>query len=127
MRPNQGSTGGGAAVTLTGTGLENAGEVRFGTKSATITANTATSVSVVAPSGAGVVAATVTPPGGPATRWPCTTFPCPSSSTSRPLPGPWRAVPRSPSPGAASPPRRPWRSARRRWRRQWCPTANSPS
>ncbi|MFD0164066.1 IPT/TIG domain-containing protein [Streptomyces decoyicus] len=62
--PNQGSTGGGAAVTLTGTGLENASEVRFGTKSATITANTATSVSVVAPSGAGVVAATVTTPGG---------------------------------------------------------------
>ncbi|MGW7018933.1 hypothetical protein ACWGGS_06255 [Streptomyces decoyicus] len=42
---------------------ENASEVRFGTKPATLTANTATSASVVALSGAGVVAAT----GGSAT------------------------------------------------------------
>ncbi|MEV7467590.1 IPT/TIG domain-containing protein [Streptomyces kronopolitis] len=64
ISPNQGSTGGGAAVTLTGTHLANATAVRFGTKSATITANTATAVSVVTPSGAGVVDTTVSTPAG---------------------------------------------------------------
>jgi hypothetical protein len=53
------SPGGGTTVTVTGTNLANAGAVKFGTKSATITANTATSVgepfkaSLSATSGAG--------------------------------------------------------------------------
>lgn len=64
INPEQGSTGGGTPVTFTGTGLGGATEVRFGTEPATITANTPTSVAVVSPSGAGVVAATVTTPGG---------------------------------------------------------------
>ncbi|MGP3967552.1 IPT/TIG domain-containing protein [Streptomyces sp. 6N223] len=51
ISPNQGSTGGGTAVTITGTNLANASAVTFGTKPATITANTATSVSVLSPSG----------------------------------------------------------------------------
>lgn len=64
INPNQGSTGGGSVVILTGTHLADATAVRFGTKSATITANTDTSVSVLAPSGAGVVDTTVSTPGG---------------------------------------------------------------
>lgn len=64
ISPNQGSTGGGFAATLTGTGLTGATVVRFGAKPATITASSPTSVSVVAPSGAGVVDATVTTPAG---------------------------------------------------------------
>ncbi|MCX4638206.1 cell surface protein [Streptomyces sp. RPA4-5] len=64
ISPNQGSTGGGFAATLTGTGLTGATVVRFGSKPATITATSPTSVSVVAPSGAGVVDTTVTTPGG---------------------------------------------------------------
>ncbi len=62
--PEQGSTGGGAVVTFTGSGLSGATAVHFGSEPATITANTATSVSVVSPSGAGVVEATVITPGG---------------------------------------------------------------
>lgn len=64
INPDQGSTGGGATVTITGTGLAGATAVRFGNKSAAITASTPTSVSVVAPSGAGVVDATVSTPAG---------------------------------------------------------------
>ncbi|MGW7488925.1 IPT/TIG domain-containing protein [Streptomyces sp. NPDC054786] len=64
INPDQGSTGGGSEVTFSGTGLADATAVLFGTKSAAITANTATSVSVVAPSGTGVVDAMVRTPGG---------------------------------------------------------------
>ena len=46
INPEQGSTGGGTAVTFTGAGLSGATAVRFGAEAATITANTATSVSV---------------------------------------------------------------------------------
>lgn len=64
ISPNQGSTGGGTTVTITGTNLSGATAVKFGTKSAAITANTATSVTVTSPSGAGTVPVTVTTPGG---------------------------------------------------------------
>lgn len=64
LSPNQGSTGGGTAVTITGTNLGSASAVNFGSKEATITANTATSVDVISPSGTGVVEVTVTTPGG---------------------------------------------------------------
>ncbi|MEU8917600.1 IPT/TIG domain-containing protein [Streptomyces nigrescens] len=70
ISPNQGSTGGGFAATLTGTGLTGATVVRFGTKPATITASSPSSVSVVAPSGAGVVDATVTTPASTSTPVP---------------------------------------------------------
>ncbi|WP_262003069.1 IPT/TIG domain-containing protein [Streptomyces sp. FIT100] len=42
--PDQGSTGGGTAVTVTGTNLGGATAVLFGDKQATITGNSATSV-----------------------------------------------------------------------------------
>ncbi|GAB7029596.1 IPT/TIG domain-containing protein [Streptomyces sp. NPDC021749] len=64
LSPNQGSTGGGTTVTITGTNLGGATAVHFGTKLATITANTATSVTVISPSGTGAVPVTVTTPGG---------------------------------------------------------------
>jgi IPT/TIG domain len=64
ISPNQGSTGGGTAVTITGTNLGGATAVKFGTKPGTITANTATSISVTSPAGAGTVGVTVTTPGG---------------------------------------------------------------
>ncbi|MFB6437378.1 IPT/TIG domain-containing protein [Streptomyces sp. NPDC056411] len=64
ISPNQGSTSGGTTVTITGTNLANATAVHFGSKLATITANTATSVTATSPSGSGTVPVTVTTPGG---------------------------------------------------------------
>ncbi|MEU8780303.1 IPT/TIG domain-containing protein [Streptomyces sp. NPDC048637] len=64
ISPNQGSTGGGTTVTITGTNLAGASAVKFGTKNATITGNTPTSVTVTSPSGTGAVPVTVTTPGG---------------------------------------------------------------
>ena len=64
ISPNQGSTGGGTIVTITGVNLAGATAVKFGTKPATITANTPTAVTVVSPSGAGEVSVTVTTAGG---------------------------------------------------------------
>lgn len=64
ISPNQGSTGGGTTVVITGTGLAGATSVHFGSKTATITGNTPTSVTVTSPSGSGVVPVTVTTPGG---------------------------------------------------------------
>nr|WP_241672116.1 IPT/TIG domain-containing protein [Streptomyces sp. IB2014 016-6] len=49
ISPNQGSTSGGTLVTITGTNLSNTSAVRFGTKLATITANTPTSAGAPAP------------------------------------------------------------------------------
>ncbi|MGW8973044.1 IPT/TIG domain-containing protein [Streptomyces platensis] len=64
ISPNQGSTAGGTTVTITGTNLGGATAVKFGTKNATITGNTPTSVTVTSPSGTGTVPVTVTTPGG---------------------------------------------------------------
>jgi hypothetical protein len=64
ISPNQGSTGGGTTVTITGTNLSGTTAVNFGTRAATITANTATSVTCISPSGSGTVGVTVTTPGG---------------------------------------------------------------
>ncbi|OPF75581.1 cell surface protein [Streptomyces antioxidans] len=64
ISPNQGSTAGGTTVTITGVNLGGATAVHFGSKLATITANTPTSVTVISPSGAGVVPVTVTTGGG---------------------------------------------------------------
>lgn len=64
ISPNQGSSGGGTVVTITGVNLAGATAVRFGTRLATITSNTPTSVTVVSPSGNGAVNVTVTTAGG---------------------------------------------------------------
>ncbi|WP_262041035.1 IPT/TIG domain-containing protein [Streptomyces sp. Isolate_219] len=62
--PDQGSTGGGDSVTVTGHHLANATAVRFGAAQAAVTANTDTSLTVTSPAGGGVVPVTVTTPGG---------------------------------------------------------------
>jgi hypothetical protein len=64
ISPNQGSTAGGTTVIITGVNLASATAVHFGSKTATITANTPTSVTVISPSGTGVVNVTVTTGGG---------------------------------------------------------------
>ncbi len=55
---------GGTTVTITGSNLAGATEVRFGSAAATIGADTATSITVVTPAGAGTVPVTVTTAGG---------------------------------------------------------------
>ncbi|MFF7234638.1 IPT/TIG domain-containing protein [Streptomyces sioyaensis] len=63
--PNSGSTAGGTTVTLTGTGLANAGVVRFGGTAATsFHVVSDTLITAVAPAGSGTVQVTVTTPGG---------------------------------------------------------------
>jgi hypothetical protein len=65
ISPNQGSTGGGTPVTITGTNLSGTTAVRFGTKLATNVTNVSpTQVTALSPSGAGSVGVTVTTPGG---------------------------------------------------------------
>lgn len=64
ISPNQGSESGNQIITITGVNLGNAIAVKFGTTSATITANTPTSVTVQSPAGNGVVPVTVTTSGG---------------------------------------------------------------
>ncbi|MEU7966498.1 IPT/TIG domain-containing protein [Streptomyces sp. NPDC049097] len=65
ISPNQGSTGGGTLVTITGTNLSNTSAVTFGAKPATAVTNVSpTQVTAVSPSGTGSVGVTVTTPGG---------------------------------------------------------------
>ncbi|MFE7837760.1 IPT/TIG domain-containing protein [Streptomyces sp. NPDC057474] len=65
ISPNQGSTGGGTLVTITGTNLSNTSAVKFGGKPATSVTNVSpTQVTAVSPSGTGTVGVTVTTPGG---------------------------------------------------------------
>ncbi|MFI7503532.1 IPT/TIG domain-containing protein [Streptomyces sp. NPDC049687] len=65
ISPNQGSTGGGTLVTITGTNLSGTSAVKFGSKSATnVTVVSPTQVTAVSPSGTGTVGVTVTTPGG---------------------------------------------------------------
>lgn len=63
ISPKQGSESGNQTVTITGINLTNA-TVKFGTTSATITANTPTSITVQSPAGNGAVPVTVTTSGG---------------------------------------------------------------
>jgi len=64
ISPNQGSTSGGTTVTITGVNLASTIRVNFGKNLATITANTPTSVTVIAPAGNGVADVSVTTSGG---------------------------------------------------------------
>ncbi|RKN12025.1 IPT/TIG domain-containing protein [Streptomyces radicis] len=88
ISPNQGPSGGGTSVIITGTNLSNASAVRFGTKPATITANSPTSVTVVSPSGSGVVDVRVTTPGGTSNPLPFFYVPAPLKTGVDPLSGP---------------------------------------
>lgn len=65
ITPNQGSSGGGTPVTITGTGLTGTTAVRFGTRYATSVTNVSpTQVTAISPAGSGAVDVTVTTPGG---------------------------------------------------------------
>jgi serine/threonine-protein kinase len=71
VSPASGGTAGGSTVTITGTGLGGATVVRFGAAPGTITADSATQITVTTPpsastagTGAGIVDVTVTTPGG---------------------------------------------------------------
>ena len=64
VSPPSGGTAGGTTVTITGTGLAGATAVRFGAAAATITADSATQVTVTSPPGTGRVDITVTTPVG---------------------------------------------------------------
>jgi len=64
VAPDNGATGGGTTVTITGTGLAGATVVRFGGVAGTITADSSTQVTVTSPPGSGTVNLTVTTPGG---------------------------------------------------------------
>ncbi|KUL43820.1 cell surface protein [Streptomyces sp. NRRL F-4489] len=87
ISPNQGSTGGGTTVTITGTNLAGATAVHFGSKLATITANTATSVTVISPSGTGTVNVTVTTAGGTSNPLPFYYVGAPFKSSISPISG----------------------------------------
>lgn len=65
ISPNQGSTGGGTLVTITGTNLSGTSAVTFGAKPATNVTNVSpTQVTAISPSGTGAVGVTVTTAGG---------------------------------------------------------------
>lgn len=64
VNPSSGPEAGGNTVTITGTGLATATSVKFGTTAATILTRSATSITVTAPAGAGIVDVTVTSPSG---------------------------------------------------------------
>jgi hypothetical protein len=65
VSPGAGPTAGSTSVTITGTNLGSATAVDFGTTQATITNDTATSITATSPAGsAGTVDVTVTTPGG---------------------------------------------------------------
>lgn len=65
ITPNQGSSGGGTAVTITGTNLSGTSAVRFGNRFATdVVVVSDTEVTAVSPSGNGAVDVTLTTPGG---------------------------------------------------------------
>ena len=64
ISPNQGPTSGGTTVTITGVNLAGATAVHFGSRTATITANTPTLITAFDPAGCGVVDVNVTTAGG---------------------------------------------------------------
>lgn len=68
LSPDQGQSGGGDSVVISGTNLSGATSVKFGANDATITANTAGTVTVTTPAGTvGQVSVSVTTAGGSVT------------------------------------------------------------
>ena len=65
--PASGPAGGGTSVTISGSGLGSASRVSFGGVAGTITADSASRITVKSPPGKGAVTVTVTTPGGTAT------------------------------------------------------------
>ncbi|MEJ8639684.1 IPT/TIG domain-containing protein [Streptomyces sp. MS2.AVA.5] len=89
ISPNQGSTGGGTLVTITGTNLSGTTAVKFGTKPATSVTNVSpTQVTAVSPSGTGSVGVTVTTGGGTSNPIPFFYVGAPFKSSLDPTSGP---------------------------------------
>ncbi|MFI8301293.1 IPT/TIG domain-containing protein [Streptomyces nigra] len=89
ISPNQGSTGGGTLVTITGTNLSGTSAVTFGTKPATSITNVSpTQVTAVSPSGTGTVGVTVTTAGGTSNPVPFFYVGAPFKSSVGPTSGP---------------------------------------
>ncbi|MEW2319360.1 IPT/TIG domain-containing protein [Streptomyces bauhiniae] len=89
ISPNQGSTGGGTLVTITGTNLSGTTAVKFGGKSATSITNVSpTQVTAVSPSGSGTVGVTVTTAGGTSNPIPFFYVGAPFKSGIGPVSGP---------------------------------------
>jgi hypothetical protein len=96
VAPDGGSTAGGTTVSITGTGLAGATGVRFGAAAGTITADSATQVTVTSPPGTGTVPLTVSTPAGTskttaAGRYTYTARPGPAQSISFTAPAPGTA------------------------------------
>ncbi|AUH39081.1 IPT/TIG domain-containing protein [Streptomyces sp. CMB-StM0423] len=89
ISPNQGSTGGGTLVTITGTNLSGTTAVTFGTRPATSITNVSpTQVTAVSPSGTGTVGVTVTTAGGTSNPIPFFYVGAPFKSSVGPASGP---------------------------------------
>ncbi|MEU5622609.1 MULTISPECIES: IPT/TIG domain-containing protein [Streptomyces] len=89
ISPNQGSTGGGTLVTITGTNLSGTTAVTFGTRPATSITNVSpTQVTAVSPSGTGTVGVTVTTAGGTSNPVPFFYVGAPFKSSVGPTSGP---------------------------------------
>ncbi|CAM5260266.1 hypothetical protein SHIRM173S_09586 [Streptomyces hirsutus] len=124
--PNQGSTGGGDAVTLTGSHFTGTTSVLYGTRrAASFTVLSASTTATVTPSGHGPVPVSVTTPGGTGVVGSFYYLPPPSASPPTRLPRP--AATRRPSQGSASTPRTRSSSVRRPPPSPSTPTVNSLS
>ncbi|MFD6281629.1 IPT/TIG domain-containing protein [Streptomyces sp. NPDC060209] len=89
ISPNQGSTGGGTLVTITGTNLSGTSAVTFGAKPATNVTNVSpTQVTAISPSGTGAVGVTVTTAGGTSNPLPFFYVGAPFKSSLGPTSGP---------------------------------------
>lgn len=89
ISPNQGSTGGGTLVTITGTNLSGTTAVTFGTRPASSITNVSpTQVTAVSPSGTGTVGVTLTTAGGTSNPVPFFYVGAPFKSSVGPASGP---------------------------------------
>jgi hypothetical protein len=87
--PNQGPAAGGNTVTLTGTNLNGATAVTFGSSAATsFTVVSPTQINATAPAGSGTVQVTVSTPGGTSNGVPFTYVAAPTLSGAAPNQGP---------------------------------------
>ena len=74
ITPTGGPAAGGTSVTISGTNLSNVIAVDFGLEAATITADSATSITATSPAGSGAVDVTATTPGGTSSTSPADVF-----------------------------------------------------
>ncbi|MGO8870979.1 MAG: putative Ig domain-containing protein [Acidimicrobiales bacterium] len=74
VTPSSGPAAGGTTVTIAGTNLSGATSVKFGTATAAIVSDTATSITATSPAGTDTVDVTVTTPGGASSTSPADHF-----------------------------------------------------